>query len=86
MVYVPDVTGKTDYIRIFGGDTFKNSFNGFVYRSVDNLNRVLFGAKGFDTCGNAPGRKRRMNIFGSNRTKYNFVNFIRIYALLSNNT
>jgi len=40
-IYVPDIAGKTDYIRLFSGYSFEDFFNGFVNRSLNNF-AVMF--------------------------------------------
>ena len=42
MAYVPDIAGKTNYVRFFKNNSFKNFFNRFVDGSFNNLAGVIF--------------------------------------------
>ena len=58
MAYVPDIAGKTYYVRFFKNNSFKNFFNRFIDGSFNNFAGVISGRISFYSGGKTPGRKR----------------------------
>lgn len=58
MAYVPDITGKTNYVGFFKNNSFKNFFNRFIDGSFNNFAGVISGRIIFYSGSKTPWRKR----------------------------